>query len=521
MTTRSTSASTVSSRNVSTTDLVVMQICHVITILVAATAAACLALRMYAGTAAAQTDCAWRERMQARDRAANNKQEHIPNLPDALQSWAYEWRDGGRVIYTSSGMVMGRSRANFVHLQDGRTFFQGSILLNKDSVDQQPFGGAGVNLRPLVSVSAHGELAVHDNIYDPSNFNSLQGPNQTHSTLFCCTYMDSSSGPLALMHGSVPTRALCVTSGEENDHSGAVFRNVSLNTHKDDKNMERGSGLGDTMIAYEGYLYYESLWYSMNRRYRRGYAMEEPLIMEIYKLDPTTMALESIANVSTFEDYQGHRIMDDEQSRCYFIFQTVASIMAVLVILPASYAWWTFRAPAAAASPVCLGVLYIVQIINHDVSTTLGICGMLAASIFSCTRPPSWLPRPVLPWVHYSLLAFFTILCLDEDEDIPVVAVGIFCGVVLGDPILEIAGWLVGLGSFVAVSLGADFFVAPIGLIVGVGLVTVGQWLRKYRPFLRYYLRRLLLALDCLGPSHGNRTGNDGITTGLLTSHRN
>lgn len=512
-------------------NFIVLSILTVLTIVAAACAAACIGLRIYAGTQAAAKECSWLKRAQDR----HDRQQHeakIPNLPDALQDWAYHWKNGYRgdgIIYSHPGILMGRP-ANFIHLTDGSTYFAGYLqdqnLPSYDVITEN-------NESPLIAVTATGEILVYGNIASPSRFVSVQGDNQTASTMFCCTYWDLEKDFQRIQHDNGFSRILCISSNEEYD-SSIGFRNVSFDVDTDERRRRRRHKLGDFVAAYDGALYYESTWYDPYSGNIRGV---ETRTMNLYKIDPITMAVESIANVTAFMDYASRRIMDDKHGRCYTVSQTIANSIVLLVMVPTSYIIWKQKATAAVVAPICALLFYMVTVFGNGLLPVVIWLTVLATSGSLLFRPPVWLPYQMLVWIHYSVLSLLVLAFL-LDVDIPEqiffpIIVGVMCGVLLDHPVLECFGWVIAIGSvvvsfFVWLSSGnsgyfmlEDFIsVMVFGVVSGVGLTSAGGCLHRYRPYLRFYVRRLWNALDTSRNSRGRTRPADNddsaMTAGLL-----
>lgn len=282
----------------------------------------------------------------------------------------------------------------------------------------------------------------------------------------------------------------------------------------------------ESTTSYQGSLYYESVWSQQSFRGR------EDTMMEIYTLDPETMALRSVAN-STTSEFEARAIRNSRGSACYFWSQAIACVLAASVVFPASFWLLKSKQIPAGVAPACLASLYALFLIGSDFAYGIGVLAVIATTAGLLGSPPSWMERETLVWIHYSIITFFVVVEGMIEENPTMVILGMVCGLVLDHPILQISGWIVGIGAifagFFIFFLNGNseayeaFFIIPIGIVGGCGLVSAGQCLTKYRAFLRFYLRRLWRAVDSVragdtvGAGHQRSTGDDNeLRRGLL-----
>ena len=130
----------------------------------------------------------------------------------------------------------------------------------------------------------------------------------------------------------------------------------------------------------------------------------------------------------------------------------------------------------------------------------------------------------------YSLFLFF----LFEQGFEPGLAM-ICClviGVILNHPILQIAGYVVAPASIIFALIEtyvhyipfieAFATIVPLTVLVGCGMVSAGQTLRKYRAYINFYARRLWTGIttamrESISTGRSTSSGGDGEANEDLT----
>jgi hypothetical protein len=258
--------------------------------------------------------------------------------------------------------------------------------------------------------------------------------------------------------------------------------------------------------------------------------------MEIYKLQPDTMSLESIANI-TGAVVSGIGSGDTCKTWIKMIMYSLASI----VVFPASY-WLLFikEIPSGMAPAVLMAFEILADLANDDFAIALGFVTAIAVSIYllRIAKLPGWVNRETLVWVFYAIICYFTMNGVYRQEirdygpskygprlEVPwwsFVVLSSIVGVLLNHPVLQLMGWIAGtafvcFGLLFFVGYGMEpWIMVPAGLVIGCGLVTLGHALTKYRAYVVYYAKNLWRS--AANVANAGR-GDDNISTGWL-SHR-
>ena len=105
-------------------------------------------------------------------------------------------------------------------------------------------------------------------------------------------------------------------------------------------------------------------------------------------------------------------------------------------------------------------------------------------------------------------------------------------GVILNHPILQIAGYVVAPASIIFALIEtyvhyipfieAFATIVPLTVLVGCGMVSAGQTLRKYRAYINFYARRLWTGIttamrESISTGRSTSSGGDGEANEDLT----
>jgi hypothetical protein len=429
--------------------------------------------------------------------------------------------------------------STFIRLDDGRIFFQGFEAMMANETDEGGSYeddvvnyGSWDNRATLVSVVKNGMIENHPKVLEPRYFTSVNGKSDTDSKTFCCSYeeMIDKRQDMSFSRGDVrvPHKLLCVASGEDISNG---FRNVSLPTKW--KNGGGRANVEAKVKALNGVLYFEYTLYEHDHwSYHKIFAQ-----MEIYKLQPDTMSLESIAYI-TGEESMGTVVSGiGSGDTCKTWIKMIICILASIVVFPASY--WLLvikEIPSGMAPAVVMVFEILADLANDDFAIALGFVTAIAASIYllGIVKLPGRFNRETLVWVFYVIICYFTMYGLFHGPstygprlEVPwwsFLVLSSIVGVLLNHPVLQLMGWI---GGTTFVCLGLLFFVGyridnepwimvPAGLVIGCGLVTLGHALTKYRAYVVYYAKNLWRS--AANVANAGR-GDDDISTGLL-SHR-
>jgi hypothetical protein len=483
----------------------------------------CLGLRAYSSSDKMKRDCA------IVDPGKQKSNKPIDGLPGELQEWAKRWKEQSDFMHST-----------FIRLDDGRIFFQGFEAMMANETDEGGSYeddvinyGSWDNRATLISVVKDGMIENHPKVLEPTYFTSVNGKSDTDSKTFCCSYEEMIDKRQHMPFISrrdvhVPWKFLCVASGEDISNG---FRNVSLPTKW--KNGGGSAYVEAKVKALNGVLYLEYTWYEHDHwSYHKIFAQ-----MEIYKLQPDTMSLESIAYI-TGEESMGTVVSGiGSGDTCKKWIKMIICILASIVVFPASY--WLLvikEIPSGMAPAVVMVFEILADLANDDFAIALGFVTAIAASIYllGIVKLPGRFNRETLVWVFYVIICYFTMYGLFHGPstygprlEVPwwsFLVLSSIVGVLLNHPVLQLMGWI---GGTTFVCLGLLFFVGyridnepwimvPAGLVIGCGLVTLGHALTKYRAYVVYYAKNLWRS--AANVANAGR-GDDDISTGLL-SHR-
>lgn len=519
-------------------------------ILCGAVSVGCFGLRGYSAFGKMKRDCAIVNPGERRD---PKTKKPIDGLPDELQQWARRWKTESDEMSSS-----------FIRLNDGRTFFQGLEKMANETdenvdVDDYTIYNS-LEYRPtLISTAKDGTIQNHRNVLDPRYFTSVKGNSEIDSQAFCCSYterrdMDKRERSFRRDTGR---HLLCVTSSEDVSDE---FRNISLPAKTKNGARMVQNQREAKVKAYNGELYFEYTTYDHDyTAFQTMFAQ-----MEIYKVNPDTMRVESIANV-TGEENMGTVISGDGSgSACNIWIDAIGTSLAAIVVFPASY--WLLKKKQM-PSGFALAVLMLFEIIgdiaNDDFANALGFVTAVAASIclLGIVKVPRLISREMLVWAYYAVICYFLLTAWKNQStarrelqrygsstthkhrlEIPwwsFALLSSIVGVLLNHPVLQVSGWVGGIAMVFHGLLGTlvdfggrrspyddddmlqygstrkhgDLWMVPAGVVIGCGLVALGHTLTKYRAYVVYYLKKLWRA-TANAASVGR--GGDDLTTGLL-----
>jgi len=389
----------------------------------------------------------------------------------------------------------------------------------------------------------------------------VSGDTETDSELFCCSYEEGGRSPSDLYkrHPLEQTRRfLCVASGEDISHG---FRNVSLPNKPNDGRRVNPYDKEGKAKAHEGSLYmeYTSFMYIGTGLYT-GFNQRIFAQMEVFKLSPVTMTLESIANITG--DQNMGAVISGSGPACDLWVNLITTGLAAIAVFPAAV--WLMnkkQIPAGSVPFVIMVFAVLCEVANDDFAIAFGLVASVvaSASLLGVIKAPSRLfDRERLIWIYYAMVCLFSAWDWDIYFDrahierarfdgisgktrleVPwwsFLILSTFVGVLLNHPVLQSMGWIGGtvlvcFGMFGSLLARADIddydyydrtsygklWMVPAGLIVGCGLVALGEALTKYRAYVAYYLKTLWRATA--DATRAGRGGGDSMTTGLL-SHR-
>jgi hypothetical protein len=377
----------------------------------------------------------------------------------------------------------------------------------------------------------------------------VNGKSDTDSKTFCCSYEERIDKRQQMSfswgHIRVPQKLLCVASGEDISNG---FRNVSLPISNGFRNVSLptkwknggGSAYVEANVeakvkALNGVLYIEYTWYWY--KYDHWYVHKIFAQMEIYKLQPDTMSLESIANIT------GEKSDIGSGDTCNTWIKMIICSLASIVVFPASY--WLLvikEIPSGMAPAVVMVFEILADLANDDLAIALGFVTAIAASIYllGIVKLPGRFNRETLVWVFYVIICYFAMNGVYRQEihdyglfhgpstygprlEVPwwsFLVLSSIVGVLLNHPVLQLMGWIGGtayvcLGLLYFVGYGIDnepWIMLPAGLVI----VTLGHALTKYRAYVVYYAKNLWRS--AANVANAGR-GDDDISMGWL-SHR-
>lgn len=498
-------------------------------------AAGCLAslgVRIYAGTSAAETDCALFPNHRKHQFLKVAEDQKIAGIPDGLQTWAVGLAKNGISEFSGS----------YAHMKDGTTYFGGSLERTRNpEPDNDNWRGNYRHAVPvselkiiktnvLFSTNQNGVLQRYLGVGNPRNFVAVKGDSPDSVEIFCCTYDNAG-------FARIPTRRLLRASSGDL-HQEEVFRNRSLTVDEQiDELYSHGQVIKEfeTIKAYEGDLWHVTMWRQWHKEKR---------LLNFYKINPLTMEHQSIANVAGSIPSSGRILMEEfgkglsDATACSSWISTITSILVAIVTFPAAYWLVQQKGIAAGIAPAVMTACYVMNAISREVLTCASYLGTLATTIMLVQQSPKWLDRDMLIWAHYAIFCYLFILamCHDFHPDYSSHQVlwGILLGAVLNHRTLEGVGItfaVIFVCSFlrhcgVHSCLLDVFFVLPMVSFLAFGMIATGTQVQKYHPYIAFTLKRFFLELKGAVPAdmaamNGRSPGNEGdLTTRLITVRR-
>jgi hypothetical protein len=462
---------------------ILVSLLYVLTVLTSACSLASFGIRCYASTARAHRVCQMSYRSE--HRRHTDDQGLVNSLPDALHEW---------VLGAYSSSWDDDKSLDLIHMVDGTTFLSGQENITTSQGNDLVTRGHGSHASSmiLVSTSVVGTLRFYSEVRNPQLFNIL-GENYLASKAMCCLY-DADSYERKRPFSDSRTRALCI-SAYESSWDLASFRNVSLDSHPRGKEWRKASA---SSRAYNGSLYHYSVWYKTGGQ---GARYDQDGVIEIYKLDPATMAIESISNssVSRHYRYSDVYIIFDRRSECFVQSQMIACCMLAVVVIFAYFWLYHCNHMASGLAPACMALFTVLLLIHNDFAYGLGYCAVFATTVSLLNVSPPRTEREALVWIHYSILTVFSVYELVYDRS-AMIFMGLLAGAFLGHPVVEMVGGLVSIGAVTALiwSLLLEpqgvhnvLLKVPFLVVGGCGLVSIGRCVTKHRAFLYFYFRHL------------------------------
>jgi hypothetical protein len=496
------------------------------------TGAGCLAswgVRLFANTATARDQCS----SAARQLYANQQQtararaeEPIPGLPEGLQGWAKGFlvHHGGRPQEVHGATTTAGSLADFLHLSDGRTFFAGHPTTRRpDQNNDNDEDADDTSNRILVVAQPDGSMVVHSDVFNPkyltvistttsdTNHNNNNNNNGSSSetttttpTAFCGLYWKPYQPPTH--HRSdidQASRVFCITTTTTSaDLSQEMIPNCTV--AGDNRSVTEWTLELEAATAHESIFWYLARWI-----HHRRSALE--YVTEFYQVDPATMMVQSVVNVTTpYNPYGNEHIIDDfgspsRHGACMRWLAWITSSLVALVTVPGTYWLWKIKNVAAGLSPAVVAILYTANAFNNiGLASVVGWLILLATSFVFLGGPrPRWLNREAAVWAHYSAMACIMWLhaSLDRGEYpyIALIALALAENVILDHPVLQVLGWVGGpVCALQAIRNGyragsIPYFIGKLSFAFfgGFGLVSAGHALRQYRVYINYYTKRI------------------------------
>ncbi|KAL3928844.1 MAG: hypothetical protein SGBAC_012471, partial [Bacillariaceae sp.] len=422
--------------------------------------------------------------------------EKIEGIPDGLQDWAHT---------SSVGAYYRREnpRKGFVHLTDGRTFFIGSSFNETEYNDTEgdPYA-VDYPENILFSAGPNGTLTRYANVHEPSNgFISIAGESEEKSESFCCTFQKHKRSEMIYYRGHPSTEILCLSSGED---ISEVFRNTTL--IPGEKRETKGRYLRSSSTkAFAGQLWYAASWqYDID-----DWSMDsEEAVTEFLRLDPETMEVETVANISKTRGGR-HDVprydfaAEDECGKT----MSLLSLSSLVVVLPVSLYVLIKKRMGAGIVPLALATCFIVMSFDEDVLAMMCVILVLCTTISLILRRPKCFNREMMVHLHYTLVFFAMFGLMDRGRFSGVVVTGLalLAAMVLNHPILQIIGWIGGLGGALFLMMAASnprsfgpfvdegqaMILVPVCIVVGFGVVSIGTLLKRYRAYIVFYSSRL------------------------------
>ena len=252
-----------------------------------------------------------------------------------------------------------------------------------------------------------------------------------------------------------------------------------------------------------------ALWLLMEKYYstpvsnhhRNSWSHHETHVKEYYTIDPARMQLVSVTNTSeTHNDFMA----ESNSKRCRFWSRWLPRAVAAVVLIAASL--WLYKVRhnmSAGIAPGGMAVVLVLEAIHDDLALALSFLavGSAAMALVAGSALPKGFRREGLVWAMYTTFSYIVFCSIDSGAIVQLVVtlvMLVMVGVLLNHPVLEIMGWVGGIGAvclgifslFVYSNLEHSLLMIFLGILVGCGSVTVGYNLTKYRSYIVFYLKR-------------------------------
>lgn len=516
---------------------------HALMLSCAAASAACVGVRVYAATSAAQKDCTFSVSNtspfhghgihQTLEAPKVEEEIKIDGIPEGLQSWAVGLSvDGGNVEVPAS----------YIHMSDGRTFFVGrdrgeltdevtthvEELLSGETI-RSSRGRRRTTSNILMSAQADGSILKHYDVERPELFTVVKGSkDDAEVDTFCCFYNppqdelwhdDEAAFRRFRKFGMRQTRpVLCVSSNDDQDKH--PFRNITGSKDPKPLRKDHWNKNMETLKAFEGELWYVLGWEhiaALNERGRRHHELGGENILEYYKIDPITMEKTMVANVTkdiknrrdNHNSVMGEFGRDSSMPSCIRWVATITTLVAASVALPGAFWLWRIKGVSAGVAPPTLVGCFMLHAIGWDVLCWFIVVLMPVSAWFIFgNKPCKWLDREALVWAHYSACAYIVVVDW-QNGDIDLLAWCIFIGALLNHRTLEIGG--LGFGIFFVYMALSDqgppdraWILICVGVFLGWGMVSTGRYLNKRHSYFLFSIKRFSQRLRANIPTSGS-----------------
>jgi hypothetical protein len=404
-------------------------------------------------------------------------------VPEDLLDWANE---GSSV------------EATYVRLSDGTLYFRGSAAYIQEPTMLSVYHGMRINgfhsiesdrdsnLRLLAS-KADGSVSMYSHVSSPTFFASVLEDNSGTSTSFCFLYKEVVQEGydidtfFSVPYASSVFSVACIDSKED------ANQEVRNTTFSSSNQQELRSCLGR---AYDG-----EYWVRQDGVDRHFWSIQE---VQIVRVNPQTMVATTIANKTHSRDF---RPVWSREGKCNLRIQEIGySAAAVFLFIFALAMEQTLKIPSSAG---CLAMSIVATLtwIDETLAGLLSLVLIIATAFYLIMGSPSLVVREQMLWGMYCVIILQLVF-----EFYPVVVFGLGLGIARDHPVLQLGGWIGGPFAvffllFYSITDSIDWLelvaFIPLSVLIACGMVTAGNQLTRYRPFLLFYLRRLWRSL-CL-----------------------
>jgi hypothetical protein len=197
-------------------------------------------------------------------------------------------------------------------------------------------------------------MVVYSDVFNPKYLtviSTTSDNNETIPTAFCGLYRKPYQPPTRhRMDMDQASRAFCIATASADLSQGIPNCTVA----GDNRSLMTWTLEMEAATAHERAFWYLARW---QHQRRHQFGEDQEYVTEFYKVDPATMVVQSVVNVTTpYLPYGYEHIIDDfgsssRHGACMRWFAWITSVLVALVTVPGTYWLWKIKNVAAGLSP--------------------------------------------------------------------------------------------------------------------------------------------------------------------------